>query len=230
MAPFRLGLSMTLRPLTDLSPADWFLADDAPLMLRASLGPSGFEAYARVLHSAMNPGDGDRYEGHLEESLLTPLCEVLSLHTTTPDDCYFALWEGYGDIYGGHSAGFLTAFSGSPRWPARIFTKEKPPPPVPPAFPSRVMDGPRLDANRADHFLFGGPLAEAGQWGASSYGHGIPRDINSPNLMWPADHAWFVTTNIDSEWTGVGGSAQLINDLLNETLLEVVRTRYEDRP
>ena len=25
-------------------------------------------------------------------------------HTTTPDDCFFALWDGYGDIHGGDSA------------------------------------------------------------------------------------------------------------------------------
>jgi hypothetical protein len=32
--------------------------------------------------------------------------------------------------------------------------------------------------------------------------------------MWPADHAWFVATEIDLPWTGIGGTAELMNDLL----------------
>ena len=91
------------------------------------------------------------------------------------------------------------------------------------------MDGPRLNAAGRDHLLFVGPLADAGQWGAASFGHGIPRDINSPNLLWPADHAWCVATDIDTTWTGVGGSAALADDLLADSRLEVVRTRYESK-
>ena len=34
--------------------------------------------------------------------------------------------------------------------------------------------------------------------------------------MWPADRAWFVTTNIDSTWTGVGGTEALIDALLRD--------------
>ena len=215
---------MPLTPLADLSAAAWFVGDEAPLLLRAHLGPSGFEAYARVLHAEQSPGDAERDEGHLRGTLLRALCEVLARHTTTPDACYFGLWEGYGDIHGGDAGGFLTTFSGPPRWPGRIFTQEKPPPPVPPAFPPHVMDGPLLD----EHFLFTGRLDEAGEWGAASYGQGVPRDINSPNLIWPADHTWFVTTTIDGTWTGVAGSAGLVADLLAEPRLEVVRTRYDE--
>jgi hypothetical protein len=217
---------MTLRPLADLSPADWFVDDPAPAALRAHVGPSGFEAYVRVLHAT--DGDGDRLDGHLDAALLAALTGDLAAHTTTPDVCFFALWEGYGDIHGGEAVGFLTAFSGPPRWPGRIFTREKPVAPPPPAFPPHVMDGPLLVVNGEAHLLFGGPLDQAGQWGAAGYGNGVPRDINSPNLMWPADHAWFVTTSIEGTWTGVGGSAALISTLLADRRLETVRQRYDE--
>ncbi|GAA3527365.1 hypothetical protein GCM10022234_25730 [Aeromicrobium panaciterrae] len=214
---------MPLRPLADVSVADWF-ADDGSSPLPHNLGPAGFSSYVRVLHS--DRGDGERYEGHLDDDLLAALVAVLSGHTSTPDDCYFGLWDGYGDIDGGDPVGFLTAFSGPMKWPGRIFTKEKPPPPVPPAFAPEVLAGPKLSYFH-DYLLFRGKLAEAGQWGAVGYGYGVPRDINSPNLMWPADHAWFVTTSIEGTWTGVGGSAVLIDELLKEPRLEVVRQRYD---
>jgi hypothetical protein len=217
---------MTLRPLAAVSAADWFLDDDASPVLRANLGPSGFESYVRVLHSPMGPDD-DRYEGHLEEHLLHGLCDVLARHTATPDDCFFGLWDGFGELYGGESALFLTAFTGPARWPGRFFTKEKPRPPVPPAFPTSVLEGPKVSYFH-DYLLFGGPVSSAGEWGATSYGHGVPRDINSPNLMWPADRAWFVTTNIENTWTAVGGTKELTDALLRDDRLEVVRTRYDE--
>lgn len=217
---------MTLRPLADLSAADWLVGDTSPPTLRAQVGPAGFAAYARVLHT--RTGDGERFEGHLDEGLLDALVSDLAPHTATADTCYFALWEGYGDIHGGEVAGFLTAFSGPPKWPSRIFTREKPTAPPPPAFPSHVMDGPLLTVGGEHHFLFTGPLAEAGRWGAASYGNGVPRDINSPNLMWPADRSWFVTTSIEGTWTGVGGSEALVSALLRDDRLEVVRQRYDE--
>ncbi|MET0446952.1 MAG: hypothetical protein ABW004_01045 [Aeromicrobium sp.] len=218
---------MTLRPLSDLSSAAWLLTDTAPAQLRAHVGPSGFAAYVRVLHSPT--GQGDRFEGHLDDTLLAALVDMLGRHTSTPAECFFALWEGYGDIHGGEAAGFLTAFSGPTRWPGRIFTKEKPVPPPPPAFPAHVMDGPLLSADGESYFLFAGPVAEAGQWGAARWAGGAPRDINSPNLMWPADHAWFVTTSVEGTWTGVGGSQALIDALLRDPRLEVVRQQYDER-
>ncbi len=217
---------MSLQPLSDLSPARWLRRDPTPPALRASLGPSGFAAYARLLHAPHHDG-GDRPEGHVPHRQFQALCAVLAQHTSTPEDCYFALWDGYGDIHGGDAVQFLMSFSGPMRWPGRIFTPEKPPPPEPPAFAPEVMSGPRLDVNGAEHFLFGGPIARAGQWGGR-YRSGAPRDINSPNLMWPADHAWVVTTHIDHTWSGVAGSAALIDHLLSEPRLETVRARHDE--
>ena len=215
---------MALRHMSDLSPAEWFCSDETASS--AVLGPPGFDSYVRVLH---RDHDGDRQEGHLDDELLTALCQVLARHTSTPGACYFGLWDGYGAIQGGEAAGFLTAFSGSPRWPGRVFTPEKRPPPPPPAFAADVIAGPKIDMMGIEHLLFTGSIEQAGQWGARPYGPDVPREINSPNLIWPADHAWFVTTNIDNEWTGVGGPAALADDLLRDPRLEVVRTRYESK-
>ncbi|MGH3458645.1 hypothetical protein [Aeromicrobium sp.] len=213
---------MSLRPLSDASAGEWLSSADP------ALGPIGFDAYVRVLHPWTDTEDGqDRIEGHLPEDLLAALVDVLARHTETPDDCFHALWDGYGDLLGGEAVGFLSFAAGPAAWPGRVFTKPKPPTPPPPAFAPEVMDGPRLTVAGREHLLFTGPVADAGQWGAATYGHGIPRDLNSPNLLWPADHAWCVATDIDTRWTGVGGPAALADDLLGDQRLEVVRTRYE---
>jgi len=216
---------MPLRPLSDLSTGDWLTGAGV-----TALGPPGFESYVRVLHPWTDTSEGhDRVEGHLPEDELAALVDVLARHTRTPDECLHALWDGYGELLGGEAVRFLSFAAGPAAWPGRIFTKPKPPPPPPPAFAPEVMEGPRLRVQGRDHLLFVGPVTDAGQWGAVSFGHGIPRDINSPNLLWPVDHAWCVATDIETTWTGVGGSAALTDDLLRDPRLEVVRTRYESK-
>ena len=55
---------------------------------------------------------------------------------------------------------------------------------------------------------------------------GVPKGSlvsQSPNLLWPADHAWFVCTEIDDYETYVGGSHELIDALAAHPDLEVER-------
>ena len=109
-------------------------------------------------------------------------------------------------------------------WEARgLGARRRPQPTIPPAFAPDVMAGPRVSIPARDYLLFRGPLSQAGQWGAAELRPGHPRLLNSPNLMWPADHSWFVASEIDLPWTGVGGSAQLIQDLMADKGLDVER-------
>jgi hypothetical protein len=47
------------------------------------------------------------------------------------------------------------------------------------------------------------------RWEAGSFWSG-----GLPNLMFPADHSWLVSTLWDDDWTCVGGPASLVEDLL----------------
>lgn len=220
---------MVLRPLLDVSPADWFAGSPVD-GTQACLGPGGFAAYARVLHPVLTleePGDEERAEGHLDEASLAAIVDVLARHTSSPQQCYFGLWDGFGDVEGGSAMSFLTA--GNPSWFGRIYRAPRSSGP-PPAFARPFLDGPRVRFDR-DYLLFAGPLEQAGAWGAADVVPGQPRPINSPNLMWPEDHAWFVMTNIESPWTGVGGSEDMIAALVSDRRLEAVRASYAgDRP
>ncbi|MBF6205714.1 MULTISPECIES: hypothetical protein [Nocardia] len=219
---------MPLRHEPDVSKADWFTERGDPWTQLCSMGPSGFTRYARLFHPATpdeDPSDPDALRdraGDLDSEVLQRLSNILAGHTETPDDCYFGLWDGFGDIYGGSSVVVSFSMDSSTNLAAA--------PSVAPAFPPEVIDGPRVRIPARDYLLFRGPLREAGQWGAADLLPGWSRPINSPNLIWPADRAWFVATEIDLPWTGVAGSAALIEALRADAALDVEETQPSDSP
>lgn len=38
--------------------------------------------------------------------------------------------------------------------------------------------------------------------------------------MWPSDRSWFVASEIDVPWTGVAGSAELLEELMADDVLD----------
>ena len=73
---------------------------------RRSIGPSGFARYARLFHpvgpddDVIDPHHLEDLEGDLDPDVLGRLLSVLARHTTTPQDCFFCLSDGFGDIHG----------------------------------------------------------------------------------------------------------------------------------
>lgn len=51
----------------------------------------------------------------------------------------------------------------------------------------------------------------------------------SPNLWWPEDRAWCVSTEIDFCWTYVAGTDACIKDVFTDKRLEVFFTEPEHR-
>jgi hypothetical protein len=138
--------------------------------------------------------------GNLDAAAFGALCRVLSRHTDSDTECFFALWDGYGWIHGSPS---IAAFQHDE--------------PIPPAFSRDVLVGPRLRLPQRDYLVFSGPLDAAHQLRAQS-----------PNLMWPNARSWFVATEIDFDSTLVGGSNALIRDLLSDAALETWRVDPRD--
>lgn len=202
--------------------------------------PAGFEAYARILHPAQRPdgrpvtwaqvaaetgrsigpdaawhalvGSQDPFthegadwagrapaQGLLPRDQLAALLEVLANHTTTRDSCWMCLWEGYGWVSGMSSARF------------------DPDPPLP-TWPAEARTAARVLLNR-EYLLLHGTLASA----LALEGEDDPnwQLAQSPNLFWPDDRAWVVSTEIDDLSSLVAGGAQLVADLLANDDLEV---------
>jgi len=159
-------------PSDDVSAADWIGGRLLPFR-DARIGsviPSGFEAYVRI-----------------EERL--GLAALLARHTTTPERCWFCLWDGYGNLHGWPAVAYLWA-SDDPH--------AKPPPPPPPPPPLRES---RVRLPHRDYLLFTGAAAEAEGW------------EEGPNLWWPDDRSWCVASEIDLDYTLIGGSRALCAEL-----------------
>jgi hypothetical protein len=164
-----------------------------------------FEPIARLRRTAEGgsaPFDQTPRAGHLERPLLQHLCSTLAAHSSTPDRCWFGLWEGYGWVSG--SAAMLDSTGGRSR--------------LPPAFGQAGATAKRLRLPQRAYLLFEGPLEAAADMGWWLDGKLV--DAQSPNLFWPDDRAWFVATEIDLDSTFVGGSEALIADILGDPRLE----------
>ncbi|MFL6074860.1 MAG: hypothetical protein ACJ73S_15800 [Mycobacteriales bacterium] len=151
--------------------------------------------------------DGDVRVGSLAPDALAALLDVLGPFTGE-QDCYHALWEGWGWVDGGGVT--VVAFTDD--------GTAVPAPPVEPGVPPEVWALPRLRLPDRDHLLFRGPLRAALDmgWHASPLGF----EPQSPNLFWPADRAWCVGTEIDFDSTLVGGPVELVDAVLAAPGLE----------
>jgi len=94
-----------VKPCTDLSPADWLVASELPWERLVTFGPAGFPAYARLRFVADPAFDGQHESDAVSPALgddeqLRQVLDVLAEHTSTPEDCYFCVWDGFGDLGG----------------------------------------------------------------------------------------------------------------------------------
>jgi hypothetical protein len=220
------------------------------------VAPAGFEAYARVLHPVETPDSGDRLvrwadvaawsgmplrrdaqfhsialppaappagplpynsQGPQVGSLYGPDTEALAAiaagWTATPQDCWFCVWDGFG--WG--SAATVAALTETGQ-PPEIIEEPRPDP-----VPGPVRQGPRVHLPHRDYFLYQGP-AQAVLALASLDGTGG----QCPNLWWPADRAWCVASEIDLQWTYVGGPSGLIDAILADHRIEALPAAPDD--
>ena len=164
--------------------------------------------------------------GNLPPELLRVLCAVLDKHTSTPDSCWFCLWDGYGWL---HDSGVSTMESrliGTFAPPPSSVAGVTPSASLPPVLRAAVLNAPRVSLPYRDYLLFEGPLEAATDLGWTMPSGGfVPQ---SPNLFWPHDHAWCVASEIDLFCTLVAGSNALAENLLADPRLEVWRVFAAD--
>jgi hypothetical protein len=149
--------------------------------------------------------------GNLEPEVLGPLCDLLSGHTADPEHCFFCLWDGYGWIgreptpLRSHPAGLVRG-------------REEP---IQPAFSAEQLSRRRVELPHRSYLLLVGALPAALQigWGPLR---------QSPNLFWPADHAWCAATELDFDSTLLGGTTELIETILATPTLDAWPVQPDD--
>lgn len=226
----------------DLSVGDWIRESLAPWIpfpeTPVTIGiviPKGFESYVLVRHT----GTGDHHGGLGNETLGT-LVEILSNFTTTAEDCFFALWEGYGWMHPGSIAVYgpsrhpklhrffrpiLIRF-GARRFRRRIRTQVQSLDHLEShTLPEGIMKAERFKLPNREYLLMHGPISEANKIGwtfSDSF------QSQSPNLLWPRDRSWIMATEIDFSVTLIGGSESLVATILNAGSLTAERFKVTD--
>lgn len=159
--------------------------------------------------------DGDVQVGSLAPSAFGALIDVLA-PATGGQDCFHAVWEGWGWVDGTGVKAFSSSGGG------RIEPARAPEPGV----SAEVWALPRLRLPHRDYLLFRGPVRAAlGRELAGVSGRFEPQ---SPSLLWPADHSWCLSTEIDFDSTLVGGSDDLISAVLSAPGLDAWPVEPDD--
>ncbi|RKE64723.1 hypothetical protein [Microbacterium sp. AG238] len=188
------------------------------------------------------PGMGD-----LDPHHLAVLAHELIRHTSTPDDVAAGLWEGRGGLLGHlgrhpsraffqmgdpddatlarHNRMLGSSFSDrfnnvfrKPTWQEGILSRE-------------ISEGPRLRLPERSFVLFRGAVGEFADddwelrmpWrDAAAEAAGAAPMAQSPSLLWPADRAWVMVSEVDFDSTIVGGSRELVNAICRSPQLEAL--------
>lgn len=160
-------------------------------------------------------------EGQLEPPYLDRLTDHLAEATSTPDALWLLVWDGYGGPGTPLVSTSRRLMRRRPmsRWPIGIRRRTL----LTDTDPRAVVQiSPSLTGRGRKYFLHQGSIE------ASSDHHGRSVFEEPPSFWWPADRAWFVSTDIDSSSTYVGGSSRLIDGLLTDPVLEVFPADLED--
>ncbi|GAB4587011.1 hypothetical protein [Nocardia sp. IFM 10818] len=179
--------------------------------------------------AAMSFGDGwavgQTAEGWFDPSLLAALTVHLRAATETPEEVTAGVWNGFGELNTSADAVLIVSTDGDPhdieRERARIDAELAAA--VTPEVGRAVVAGPFLRWPGRDFILFDTALSELADptW-VYAAGLGWTADFPgvTPQLLWPADHAWVVASEIDFDSTIVAGSRGLIAAVLADHRFE----------
>lgn len=168
---------------------------------------------------------GQSVEGWFDPRLLAALTVHLRAACETPEQVTAGIWNGFGELGTSSGAVFVSSADGDSqeleRERARVETELAAS--VGPEVRRAVAAGPFLRWPGRDFMLFDTSLSELADPGwVYSAGLGWTTDFPGvmPQLLWPADHAWVVASEIDFDSTIVAGSRALIDAVLADDRFE----------
>jgi hypothetical protein len=187
-----------LTPATDLAPADWITGSTTPFERLITFGPAGFDAYAR-LRFIPDPLGPEQNEADV----------------SVPDDHLHDLVQAQLALHR------LSDFTESAAdcfflvWEGYSDV----------SFPPQVAETSMVVLPHRRYALFQGPLISIDKF-AEELGSG--RSIAPPAFVWPADHRWCFTSDVDPHWAGIGANAAAIDALVSDAFLDIVPARADE--
>lgn len=168
-------------------------------------------ALPRVAPQAPPPWRGQGPDqGRLYAPDAEVVAELLRGGTSTPEACFFGLWEGY-DLAG-------TPLVGEGSAPAE---------PLCDPVPEAVRAGPVFELPHRRYLLYEGPVEALYTPPLELDELSVPRN-QTANLAWPTDHAWCLASEIDFASTYVAGSEALVRSLVADERIECLRVGPDD--
>jgi hypothetical protein len=140
------------------------------------------------------------------------LAAVLAGHTGTTEDCWFAVWDGWGE--GTVSALHLFSEDTTEAEKARAIEEWEAEQERRLAWARYVRSAPVFSVPHRGYHLLRGPLAEIDRFDAPG--------VEAPSIWWPEDRAWCVGGDVDLMTTYLGGSAAAIDAVLGDAELEAL--------
>ncbi len=174
--------------------------------------------------------------GFLDPLALAALVEALRAATSTPDDVTMGIWDGWGDL--SPDTGWVLGWFSADEPPEVVAAQQEAMErehraqrvaSVSPEVAKAADAGPFGEAQRPvlelpgrDYVLLTTTLAELADydWPYSAGIGWLRKDTPfgrtgpMPQLIWPADHAWCLASEIDFDSTVVGGPQSLIDAIL----------------
>jgi len=140
------------------------------------------------------------------------LASILAAHTGTSDECFFAVWEGWGEGFSGAIHLFTEGTTEAEK--ERAIEEWEDEQEELAQWGRWVRSAPIFRVPSRGYHLLRGPLADIGGF----YGAGR----NAPSIWWPEDRAWCVGSDVDLMTTYVGGSAEAIEAIVGDPDLEAL--------
>lgn len=225
----------------DVAQAGWIAEqlDPSGANTTTSVVPSGFEAYARILHPAEEPKRRGRLVRWHEVAAwsglqLNPYAQFHSVALPSEPRDVAPPWSGRGPRHGSlfppdaavlidhlrlrtttPDRCWLCLWEGSDWLEGRSEDDGSSDAPKD-SVPEPVREGPKVDLFDRTYLLFSGSVEDALV--------GRPGELpdHTASLFWPEDRAWCVASDADLSWTYVGGSAELVRTLVGEAAIEAL--------
>lgn len=187
-----------LTPAIDLAAAEWITGSTTPFEQLITFGPAGFDAYAR-LRFIPDP----REPGQDEADVGLP-----DDHLHDLVQAQLALHRLADSTESAADCFFLV-------WEGYSDVN----------FPPQVTEASLVVLPHRRYALFQAPLAGIDAF-AEQLGSG--RSIAPPAFVWPADHRWCFTSDVDPHWAGIGANTAAIDALVSDASLDIVPARPDE--